>query len=345
MEFVIQNDENKHLIILVHGLNGSDKTWRGSKERFSENLALENLIQDNFDLALFKYGTKILKINWLARIIRLLKGFLGNKPKEDTKRFNVGIDKVSMPLVAQLNGIHSQYHTISFISHSMGGLITKNALTWLDKGILEKVYFFMSLSVPHIGANLATIGSKLPVLGKNPQIIDLRAMGSFTTTLNQRFSNLSCQPKIVYQYGIYDDVVPEPSAYPANIMNNLTVATEDDHFSVVLIKDTKNNVVYKRILDELYIVTLPFLGLDVGIPEGVTFKFFIETITSRLNLVTIDFQGFNKIELQTSLKPVNIKATNFRDFIIEVGNNTINKLPKYSVLQERGTLNFIIKTD
>ncbi|CAM1348730.1 esterase/lipase family protein [Tenacibaculum halocynthiae] len=190
MDYIIKKEKNKHLIILVHGLNGSDKTWKGNKERFCENLIEENFIQDNFDLALFNYGTKILKVNWIARIIRLLKGFFSNKPKEESKKFNVSIDKVSMPLVAQLNGIQAQYDTISFITHSMGGLVTKNVLTWLDKNILEKIYFFMSLSVPHIGASLATIGSKLPVLGKNPQIIGLQAMGTFTTLLNQRFGNI-----------------------------------------------------------------------------------------------------------------------------------------------------------
>lgn len=345
MDYIVKKNQNKHLLILVHGLNGSGKTWKGTEERFCENLEKESLIQDNFDVALFNYGTTIFKVNWISRIARLLKGFFGNRPKEEAKSFNVGIDKASMPLVAQLNGIHSQYDTISFVAHSMGGLITKNALTWLDSNILKKVYFFMSLSVPHIGAHLATIGSKIPVLGENPQIIGLRAMGSFTTSLNQRFSNLNPQPKIVYQYGIYDDVVPESSAYPANVPNNLTVATEDDHFSVVLISDTQNNTVFKRILDELYIVTLPFIGIDVGIPDNVTFELFIETITSRLELVTIDFQGFDKKELEYTLKPGNISSTDFRDFIIQIGNKSIKRLPKYSVIQERGTLNFTLKTD
>lgn len=171
MEFILKKQTNQHLLILIHGLNGSQETWKGNENRFVENLSSDDLIKDNYDLALFSYGTKILELKWLVRLLRLVKGFLNNKPKEDAKKFNKGIDKVSMPLVAQINSIHNQYETISFVCHSMGGLVAKNALTWFDPKILEKVYFFMSLSVPHIGAHLATIGSKIPVLGKNPQII------------------------------------------------------------------------------------------------------------------------------------------------------------------------------
>ncbi|XOV94426.1 MAG: esterase/lipase family protein [Bacteroidota bacterium] len=343
MQFILKNKKNRNLLILVHGLNGSEETWMGNQFRFVENLSKEDLIKDNFDLALFTYGTKILEINWLAKFLRLVRGFLSNKPKEDSTKFNVGIDKVSRPLVGELNGIHQKYETISFVSHSMGGLVTKSVLTWLNGQILDKIYFFLSLSVPHIGAHLATIGSKLPVLGKNPQIIGLQAMSEFTTTLNQRFGSLNPKPKIVYQYGIYDKVVPEASAYPPNVPNDLTVATGDDHSSVLLIKNSESNTIYNRLLDELYIVTLPFIALDVGIPEGVTFKFFIETIVSRLKNVTINFDGFSKKELSSRLKSGSITSTDFRDILIKVGSFSLSRLPEYTIIQERGTLNFTLK--
>ncbi|CAM1348726.1 hypothetical protein [Tenacibaculum halocynthiae] len=66
---------------------------------------------------------------------------------------------------------------------------------------------------------------------------------------------------------------------------------------------------------------------------------------NRLNTVTINFVGFKQEELQSKLKPININSTNFKDFLKKVGENSVNKLPPYSILQERGTLNFIIKTD
>lgn len=345
MNFVLKNKANKHLIILIHGLNGSESTWKGTAQRFVENLTSEDLIGDNFDLALYSYGTKIIEISWLARVLRLFKGLFGNKAKEDAKRFNVGIDKVSMPLVAELNGLHKKYETISFIAHSMGGLVTKSALTWLDAEILKKVYFFMSLSVPHIGANLTTIGSKVPVIGKNPQIVGLKAMGEFTTRLNQRFGNIQLQPKIIYQWGIQDGVVPEQSAYPPNVANKLTIATQDDHFSVVLIKDKLNNRVYKQILEELHILTLPFLEIEADIPQGVNFKSFIESIvkSKRFKGIRIDFDNFTQEELNSQLREEKVKSNNLVNFLISIGELSIQRMPEYSIERENRTYNFTIK--
>lgn len=345
MDFVLENKDNKHLVILIHGLNGSKNTWRGDSKRFIENLITKNIITQNFDVALYTYGTKIIEITWFARLLRLLKGLTNNQTQEDAKRFNVGIDKVSMPLVAELNGFHKKYETISFIGHSMGGLVIKSALTWLDNEILKKVYFFMSLSVPHIGAHLATIGSKIPVIGKNPQVIGLRAMGEFTTRLNQRFGNIQPQPKIVYQWGILDDVVPEQSAYPPNVANNLTISTQDDHFSVVLIENKSNNVVFDKILEELYFVTLPFLGIEAVIPKGINFKSFIESIlrSKRFEGIRIDFKGFLEDELNVELREGKIKSESLVEFLIEVGKLSINKMPKYSIKRENRTFNFTIK--
>lgn len=52
MDFIFQNDDNKHLIVLVHGLNGGDGSWIGTNERFVETLSKNNLVRENFDLTL-----------------------------------------------------------------------------------------------------------------------------------------------------------------------------------------------------------------------------------------------------------------------------------------------------
>src|SRR6202022_349813 len=95
MEYVIKKPENKHLLILVHGLNGTNTSWKGNEKRFVENLVQEQAIQDNFNIAIFTYGTKIFNINWLTKIINLIKGFLHNRPNEDIEGFNVGINSIS----------------------------------------------------------------------------------------------------------------------------------------------------------------------------------------------------------------------------------------------------------
>ncbi len=342
MEFVTKKEDNKHLLILVHGLNGSRDTWIGNDQRFVEILNGKDLIQENFDIALFNYGTKIFKINWLTKIINLIKGFFKNRPKEDLKGFNVGIKSIADSLEFETRNTASKYQSISFISHSMGGLVTKKALTIMDSAVREKVRLFISLSVPHLGAYLANIGKLL--LGNNPQIIDLQAMGEFTTELNEHYSNLPEKPRIIYQSGNQDTVVRRQAAIPPNVRREDTISTRDDHFSVVLIKDSNNNSLLDFILKEIDTAILPMIYGDAEVPEGTPFKFFIESFVSRIG-ARVDFIGFTETELNTKLRNGKISSPNFKDFLIKVGELAINKIPEYSIEKEYGTSNFTIKTE
>lgn len=341
MDFIIQNESNQHLIVLVHGLNGGEGSWKGSSERFVETLSKDSVVQENFDLAMFVYGTKIFRLNWFTRFKNTILGFLANRPKEDIKGFNVGIESISRPLEAEIRGIHTKYKTITFLTHSMGGLVAKSALTWLsnDDDVLKKIELFISLSVPHIGALLAKVGKKLPVLGDNPQIIDLQAMGTFTTQLNERYANLKYLPRIVYQGGNQDTVVPRQSAIPPNVPAKLVESTTDDHFSVLLIKNSKNHALFDRIKRELNVVLQPFFSIEVDVPQDTPFGFLVTTVASK-NKLQVDTTCFTKDELEAKLREDKINSTSVEDFFIKIGNLSINAFPRYSVTRERGTLNY-----
>lgn len=339
MEYEIKKPENKHLLILVHGLNGASTSWKGNEQRFVENLIEEQVIQDNFNIAIFAYGTKIFKINWLTKIINFIKGFLRNRSNEDIKGFNVGINSISENFESEIRNVHENYDTISIIAHSMGGLVTKSALTWMTDNTRKSVELFISLSVPHIGSYLGQVGSSL--LGDNPQIIDLKGMGEFTTQLNQRYSDLTSRPRLVYQNGNQDTIVPRQSAIPPNVSITDTITTPDDHFSVLLIKERTNNQLFAKIVKELKIVLQPFIAIDIGVPEGVTFKFFIETMTMRLK-IKVDFEGFSDKELNIKLRSGNVNSSTIEEFFFDVSKLTTAKFPKFSVIREKGTLNFLI---
>jgi len=341
MDFIIQNESNRHLIVLVHGLNGGEDSWRGSSQRFAETLSQNSIVQENFDMAMFNYGTKIFKLNCFTKFKNTILGFLSNRPKEDIKGFNVGIESISRPLESEIRGLHTNYNTITFLAHSMGGLVTKSALTWLsnDEDVLKKIELFISLSVPHIGAFLAKVGKTLPVLGDNPQIVDLEAMGTFTTQLNGRYANLKYLPKLVYQGGNQDTVVPPQSAIPPNVPSKLVENTTDDHFSVLLIKNSKNHALFNRIIGELNVVLQPFCSIEVDVPQDTPFGFLVTTIASR-NKLTVDTSCFTRGELDAKLREDKINSTSVEDFLIKIGNLSINTFPKYSVTRERGTLNY-----
>jgi hypothetical protein len=339
MKFLINKVDNKHLLILVHGLNGSELSWMGDKNRFYENLKQESIIKDNFNVAIYTYQTRIFQINFLTKFKNTILGFLRNRPNENIKGFNVGIDSISRNFEFEIRNINENYNTISIIAHSMGGLVTKSALTWLDSKITEKIPLFISLSVPHIGSFLAQLGEKL--LGNNPQLIDLKAMGDFTTQLNQRFSNLTVRPKILYQFGNQDTVVPEQSAIPANVEINNTVRTQDDHFSVLLVKDRRSNPLFIKILNELRLTTQPFLAIDISIPAGSSFRDIVNILTAKLK-IRVNFKGFSESELDTLLRETTISSYSIDELFNKLAKQSTSKFPQFVIEREKNTDNYIL---
>ncbi len=249
MHYEIQEPANKHLLILVHGLNGSVNSWKGSQEHFVETLSKEDLIQAHFDVALFTYKTSIISFQRLKKIRNTLLAILKNQPQENIDGFNVSITLIARVFESRIRTEHDKYNSISIVAHSMGGLITKSALLRMPVEIREKVRLFISLSVPHIGAQLAKVASTL--IGSNPQLRDLQAFGSFTTILNEDYSNAGSMPTLIYQSGHQDIIVSRQSAIPTNVLTINTISTEDDHSSVLLIKDRNSNQVFQRLLKEL----------------------------------------------------------------------------------------------
>ncbi|SOD81064.1 lipase family alpha/beta hydrolase [Spirosoma fluviale] len=342
MDYEIEEVENKHLLVLVHGLNGSDASWKGEEKRLVENLVQEDLIKNNFNVAIFSYRTKIFEINWFKRIISLFLGFIKVKPKEDAIGFNVGINPISQDFESEIRNIYNNYETISIIAHSMGGLVVKSSFTWMREEILKKIQLFISLSVPHIGSSLAQLGDSL--LGDNPQLKDLRLIADFTTQINQRYADLRYKPKIVYQSGNQDTVVPRQSAIPPNVPTDSTISTSDNHFSVLLFKDRRNNLIFETILKELKIVLQPFGSVEVGIDDQTPFGFFVDAVASSLN-IKVDKSCFSLEELKTPLREGNISGNSVEEFFTKVGDFSINKLPEYTVKKDGRTLNYIfIKT-
>jgi len=344
MEYKIEKPENKHLVILVHGLNGSGKTWHGSEQRFVELLSDEQLIKEHYDLALFTYHTRIFEISWWKRVKGTARGLLKNRPKEDIEPFNVDIEDISRPLDAWVRGYHEKYTSITFITHSMGGLVTKTALTWLDDDVRKKIHLFISLSVPHLGSQLVRIGKHL--FGNNPQIMNLADMGAFTQRLNERFANLDPRPKIVYQSGNQDTIVRRQAAIPPNVPANLIESTTDNHFSVVLVKNKKDNTLYGRIIRELDILTRPFVHINVSHQDGEPFGPYVEAIlSSKLLNIEIDFVGYTTEELQTPLFNCgkgNIIATSVEEFVRFAYERASRTIPDFKFERSEASQKYLV---
>lgn len=334
MKYCIQEEHHKHLIILIHGLNGDESTWKGTNERFVEVLSKNDLIQENFDLALFTYGTKIFEVSGFSKISSTIKGFIKNQPGEDIKKFNVGIESISRPLETEISEVSGKYDSITLITHSMGGLVAKSAMTWLDEKVRQKIKLFISLSVPHIGAPLANPGSK--ILLKNPQIKDLKVLGPFTTQLNDRFGRVTHSPKMIYQSGNQDTVVPRGAAIPPHTPGECIINTADNHFSVLLIKDSKNNIVFNRIINELNLLLQSFNSVVVAVVQNTPFGFLIETMAAKFN-ISIDFSCFTEEELSAKLRADTVNSLTVEDFFLKLRNLSITPIPPYTVKKEAGS--------
>ena len=324
----VKRTNSKHLLILIHGLNGSKESWMGHSLSFVDNLIEEDTIKDFFDISIFEYHTTISPIRSLRKYANLITGFIFRRPKEKLKGINVGINKVGSDFEYEIREASKRYESISIIAHSMGGLVTKVAVSKLDSELRQKVKLFVSLSVPHIGSNLAQFAHRL--LGKNPQIRDLQSMGEFVEELSQRFANLKNLPQIYYQSGSQDNVVPPLSAIPSEVKTEFTARTNDDHFSVLNIQDRNNNTLFRAIVDKLNSVLQPFRMVDSSIPAGVKFRDFIEVISPKLN-IRVSFEGFTEEELNTPLRAGGLQGSTVEKYLKKIGDHTVQPIREFEV--------------
>ncbi len=308
------NDELKKSIVLVHGLGGSSLSWTDpkNKNRFVERFLGEEGVAEHFSIYIFEYPTNIFEPFTIWKRLLSLIPITGSKRKKRNKKFNVGIRQISLQLASDVREVLLEYDSISLITHSMGGLVSKRAMVELrDK--VQKVSLYVSLSVPHRGSILATIGSKLL---KNPQLVDLSGFSEFTSELTDSYSNLNYKPKAIYQRGNQDEIVTEGAAIPDGVLAKDRIDTGDNHFTVLQIDKPNSNPVFLRVLKELEIIKFQSSSngkanspINFTVPENWSFQSTIQALVESSNC-TSEFVGFSKEELKLELRPNEISKEN-----------------------------------
>lgn len=324
--------KHKKAIVFVHGLNGSRSTWIGEDRRFINTIKKDTTIVNEFGIYIYEYHTKIFEFACIKRMLSIIP--LAKK-KWDS---NVGVRRIAMTLRSHIQSQLDGYDAIVLVGHSMGGLVCKRVLVEMSKEELAKVKLFLSLSVPHNGSLLGSLGSTL--FGKNKQLVDLEAFSDFTADLTNRYSNLKNKPKAIYQAGNQDEVVPESSAIPAGVVGSNRIDTSDNHFSVVVDADKADHIPYKRLLKELNdIIKLnkqlslsssANAPVNFNIPEGWTFQEVARSL-ARTAQCTIEFNGFTEQELSINMSAGEIQQRNTfsaLNSLIYVSNDAI---PMYTV--------------
>ena len=229
IEFIRQAHHNS-IILFVHGFTGGRDTWKHPTEGyFHDQLLKHQFVGENFDVAIFDYYTTLTNLFPAAHSVaeRLLSVFKNTLPKA---KKNVSVEEISDLLSTRIRFDLENYESIVVVAHSMGGLVTKaSILKDLDNGRISKIKLFLSLAVPHLGADLATYGR---LISSNKQIRDLAPLSDLCPAMTNAWVKHSIKPEIKYFYGSYDDVVNQNSAVGAD--NNLqdVIACDDGHLTI-----------------------------------------------------------------------------------------------------------------
>lgn len=252
--FIFHESKNscRNLILFVHGFTGDiEKTWVNKNGNSFASLLLEDgYIKENFDVASYSYFTTLLNLFAETKEkFRRLKALI--RKKTHRKEKNLDIDELSNNLSTHIRFTLKQYDNIYVVAHSMGGLITKNLINNdIVKNGSTKIKLFVSLAVPHHGAELAVYGK---IISSNLQILNLNPVQKFIISLNQNWVNLDEKPTTKYLYGTYDDVVTKHSAVAVDKIEKDVVSVPDDHNSISKPEHSSAvvcNIVKSFILDE-----------------------------------------------------------------------------------------------
>lgn len=228
--------KNKNLIIFIHGLTGSNETWKNEETNntYPDLLLTDEVIADNFDIAYFEYFTSFLNIKENIGIFRSLISKNKSTPK------NISLLEISNVLNTRIDYDLIDYDSIVIIAHSMGGLIAKQSIIkYLTKN--SKIKLFLSLAVPHLGSELATYGD---FISPNININELKPFSNETITLMQQWLNASNLPITKYFNGVYEGTVNKNSAVPFNTKEEDILNIDENHRTICKPKDT-NSIVIK----------------------------------------------------------------------------------------------------
>jgi pimeloyl-ACP methyl ester carboxylesterase len=155
-----------------------------------------------------------------------------------------------------IDNMFANYQEIDFITHSMGGLVTKGMLVQLNNPPqypdLQKVRCVIYISVPSSGASVADVASWF---SRNPQFKSMTANesnnylqaidGQWRKLLNQRTSEHPF-PRTFSAYETLptDGVKVVPSLYTSQLADSDVIAFDYNHISIVK-PDSRENDVYK----------------------------------------------------------------------------------------------------
>jgi len=229
-EFFQKTEGRNNLVLFVHGFRGGASTWENKNgSSFPRLLLTDEYIKDNFDVAVYEYFSVLTDLFAESKTkYRIIKDFILNRTSKKEK--NLDINELSKNLNSLIRFSLGEYENIYIVAHSMGGLITKSLIiNQFQNNDDTNVRLFVSLAVPHLGAEKATFGS---IISSNLQIDNLRPVCEFIGKLNEKWIQLDNRPITKYVYGSYDEYVTETSAVAIELESKDVSSVAEDHNSI-----------------------------------------------------------------------------------------------------------------
>ena len=225
-----KRDNKKTLILFVHGFCGGEGTWTNENgSSFGSLLCADKEVREHYDIAYFSYFTRLLNLFAKTGSIRKIVTKWLRRPTDKTRK-NVSIEEIGNLLRTEIRFRLQSYDSLIIVAHSMGGLVTKSAIIKdIEENVPSKIKLFLSLAVPHLGAEGATFGR---LVSDNIQIEGLAPLNSHIHYINDRWLKAPRTPITKYVYGVHDTVVKKTSAVPVSKDRADAISVDEDHNSI-----------------------------------------------------------------------------------------------------------------
>ena len=169
---------------------------------------------------------------------------------------NQRLDKNAELLRTYYGSLKAQYKTISFICHSMGGLLVKQFLITESTKQALHPGFYITLATPHQGVAGAAMAG---IIG-HPQIDEMAPFSDRMESLAKEWPKVSGRLKSKYYCGLDDGIVHERSSFALTERDRLSTV-EGTHTSICKPLTTECALV-----QSLNLVVCDFLNLETGSP-------------------------------------------------------------------------------
>ena len=237
--------KKKHLILFVHGLTGNKETFFDpmDKNYFYEHFNAK--ILQNVEIAYLEYHTEIFENNLnliKEKALRapIIRNIVNKSPY--TPIYNLSIEELSNSAANKIEAIHTEYESINYICHSMGGLVIKGVLI-NSKTLQKKANFYFTLATPHRGTNRAFL-----IDGINRQVKGLKEESEVIKYLTHHYQTIKDFFESHYYRATQERwVLPKENAFPiSGIKKNTPVDCTHEEIS-----KPRKNFYYDHFIEDI----------------------------------------------------------------------------------------------